>query len=561
MTRPARMPLSLLRVALVCAPLCLMGCDDDETSDQNTGGGAGGEAGAGGSPEGGAGGGEPAMCMPDDTVRRPRAQPIEFVGLSITTPMSTEEIVDVLSGVYGEDAQAGRLHDGLALQSGLSLTVEADERTAGQVIIRLDMTAPKTGNGPTERTIFRAPASLEYGEIFIATVQAALARAHEVYAADPVDAETFFLEHRVHSVNGGSLILRVDYDPATDQSSFTVKTETPPTSLLSGKVNAPAFTGDPYETIGGTVFFELARDQFDFFVGRAYGVSAGANQNFSDFYLLPHNWLRLTVTPMLEDELVDVAFDVVTLDGSRVPFARAPASFLAGEQFEQNVLRMVDNMMAQEELMPGSSTRWTVPFHYDDPDGGGLVKVIATGEKGVFRIAYAVDAPNNYLRPVDFLGYQGELDLPDTLEAPETSCADLGSEDAAQGQFRVTFDASTTIRNNENLDGPLRGNIYGSVFKAEDVRGTGPIEGARSVASFQFEDVDLTDPDDLQAFELPERLLAGEYQILGFIDIDGNADLDDPDPDSGDPVTVPIGSYPLECAVQPVTVEFAIPRP
>ena len=63
------------------------------------------------------------------------------------------------------------------------------------------------------------------------------------------------------------------------------------------------------------------------------------------------------------------------------------------------------------------------------------------------------------------------------------------------------------------------------------------------------------------AYPLGTDLPAGSYQILGFMDIDGNADPNDPQPDEGDPVMIPIGGYELACAVQPVTAEFAIVLP
>jgi hypothetical protein len=75
--------------------------------------------------------------------------------------------------------------------------------------------------------------------------------------------------------------------------------------------------------------------------------------------------------------MVDVGFEIITVDGRRVQVAKAPASYVAGEQFQQNVLRMVDNMNAQEAAAPGSSLSFTAPFHYEDPEGGGVVKVIA----------------------------------------------------------------------------------------------------------------------------------------------------------------------------------------
>jgi hypothetical protein len=321
------------------------------------------------------------------------------------------------------------------------------------------------------------------------------------------------------------------------------------------------FSGEPYESIYGLVSFTLSRDNFDFFANRAYGLSAGAGQNFEDFQLNPHNWLRLTVTPELDDEMVDIAFEVITTDDRRVPIARAPASIRAGEQFMQTVFRLLDNMTVQEAEETGSSTPWRAPFYYDDPQGGGVVEVIASGRAGVFQIAYAVESPTHLLRDVEFIGYQGDVIIPEAWDEVDPTCEELGSEPAAQGFFYVTFDASSTVRNSTSLDGPLRGNVWGSIYRDADVTIIGPSEGASAVASFSFEEVDVRDPDHLETYLVDTQVLAGDYQILGFMDIDGNADPEDADPDVNDPVIIPIGGFTLECAEQPVTAEFAIPMP
>lgn len=511
---------------------------------------------------------QPPVETPDETpceapeptpaeteVLRPRSRPVEFVGLTVTRPIDAEAFAAFAGPLFGPAAREGQRHSEHELQPGLFLTVEEDPRTDEQVIIRLDMVSP--GDEADRRTVFRAPASFAYGALFIDAVQAALAQAARV--REEGGGEPFWLEYRVRSPNGGNLDLRLSYEGAEPLLSLT--THTPQTSLMADRINQPAFEGEPYETLAGTVWFELGRDQFDFFVERAYGITDSAGQNFADFQLKPHDWLRLTVTPELTEKRVDVAFEVMTTDGRRLALARAPASYVAGDLFKQAVLRMVDNMLDQEAEQPGSSTAWTVPFHYDDPEGGGVVRVVAQGQGGIFRIAYAVESPVNRLRAVDFVPYAQVFEIPDAFPEVETDCAEFESEPAAQGYFELVFDASTTVRNSRNLEHPLRGPIWGSVFRASDVVGTGPREGARAVASFHFDDVDLTDPQNLAVFPIDEQLLAGDYQILGFIDIDGNADPDDPDPDVGDPVTIPIGSYPLECARQRTRVEFAILRP
>jgi hypothetical protein len=369
----------------------------------------------------------------------------------------------------------------------------------------------------------------------------------------------FDLEYRVRSARGGHLTLRLDF--ADGKARLSLTSEGPRTALSPGRVNEPALEGDPYETIAGTVWFSLGRSEFDFFATRAYGITAGFRQNFRDFMLSPHDWLRLTVTPLLSESLIEVGFEVVTVDGRRIPIARAPASLKAGEQFQKNVLRLVENMEAAERAQPGSSDDWVAPFHYDDPDGGGVVKVIARGDAGRFRIAYAVESPTRTLKDVEFVPYAGVVEIPDDIPDEVTPCASLGSVAAPTGRFRLRFDASSTVREDRDRKAPLKGAVYGSIYRAEDVTIRGPDAGAEPVASFAFPAVDVRSPAMLATFDLPEVLPAGSYQVLGFMDIDGTADPADPSPDTGDPVMIPIGAYELACAVHPIDVEFAILLP
>ena len=564
--------LRVMGLALVGLGLTTVGCGSDDSggaeggnnSSSNgaatcdgatTGGGTGA---TGGETTGGTTGGEttfdPAMCS---EIVRPRANPVEYVGLTVSELATAEEVMAFLGAIYGDAARAGQAHQDTAIQEGLTLTVSEDPASAEQVILELNMEVARAGVETPRRTILRVPASTAYGAVFMDTVEVALTRAQEVYARDPADSEPFWLEHRLRSVHGGNLDVRVRYEGGL--TWLELQTHTPETSLLPGRVNQPAFTGEPFESLAGEVNFHLSIDQFQFFSSRAYGITAGANQNFRDFELQPHNWLRLTVEPDLDNELINVGFEVVTLDGRRLDLARAPASLLAGDQFRENVIRMHANMTRQVEA-GGAASRFEVPFYYDDPSGGGVVQVIARGDDGDFAIAYGVESPVNFLRDTDFIDYQGKVEVPDVVEG-EVTCEELGSEAALEGRFEVTFVAAEGVVNAPNLKAPLRGNIWGSVFRAEDVSGLGPREGAQSVASFAFEGVDLTDPDNLSRYTVEADLPVGAYQLLGFIDIDANADPDNPDPDKGDPVTVPIGDYPLNCAVQPITVEFALLRP
>lgn len=490
-----------------------------------------------------------------ERVLRPRSQPIEFVGMRVKKKIDAAGFLAFVSPIFGEDARSGRFHQAWQVQPGLTLTVEEDPRTAEQVILRLDM-APAEGEVP--RTVLRVPVSFAYGSIYIDAVKVALDNAARTLAEEG-EMDPFNLDYTARSARGGRVMIRVDF--AAGAPSLVFEVEHPQTSLTAGEVNKPAFDGDPYETLGGTVWFELGRSEFDFFSTRAYGITPGFRQNFADFKLLPHDWLRLTVNPLLSQGMVDVNFDVVTLDGRRIPLARAPASLLAGEQFQKNVLRLVDNMLDQEAIEPGSSDEWVAPFHYDDPNGGGVVEVIAQGAAGKFRIAYTVESPVNLLQDVEFVDYRGKVDVPADIPDKVTSCEELGSVRAPVGRFELRFRASTTVINDRNRDGPLGGRVVGSIFRAEDVTISGPKDGAVSVANFDFPDVVMNGAESRDTFPIPVDLAAGAYQILGFMDIDANSSPEDPDPDAGDPVFIPIGSYALECAVHPVEVEFAILLP
>jgi hypothetical protein len=92
----------------------------------------------------------------------------------------------------------------------------------------------------------------------------------------------------------------------------------------------------------------------------------------------------------------------------------------------------------------------------------------------------------------------------------------------------------------EAMDEPAEGNFYGSLYLAEDVTGTGPLEGATVLASLDVENIVL--PTDGSSTEIKitiSDLPVTEVVALGFLDSDGNADVSTPNPDAKDPVTLP----------------------
>jgi hypothetical protein len=476
------------------------GCTDDADWDGATAVDATGDATATGDPASAG-----ALPLRADTAAT------EYVGITESIPLDPAAPEVVLAPLFDPSSDAPPVE----LGPGVTLTSDPHPKTSAEVVLSVTVASDAA---PLERTVAMVPASSATGAVYVDTVRAALARNAEVEAEDPDDAEPVLLEYRSTSAQGGHITLAVVDDPG-EAPSLEVTARTPTTSIEPGRVNTAAYEGAPYESLYGLVWFGVSRDQFDFFVNRAYGLSAGKSQNFNDFQLVPHNWLRLTVTPELDQDRVDVAFEVVTLEGDRVPLARAPASLVAGEQFMRTVYRQMDAMAAAEEAEPGSSTPWKAPFYYDDPEGGGVVEVIAQGEDGESRIAYAVESPVNELTEVDFVAYQGVVEVPEDWDAPDPTCAALGSEEAAAGVFDVTFVASSTVAQSPPP-------------KAWPARcGSTALRTSRSPADRGRRAGDLVrvrgcrrERRPVGGVPHPRRGARGDYQLLGFMDVDANAD-------------------------------------
>ena len=144
---------------------------------------------------------------------------------------------------------------------------------------------------------------------------------------------------------------------------------------------------------------------------------------------------------------------------------------------------------------------------------------------------------------------------------PSSPCEEAGSVEASEGTLGITFDAAPTVRNNGALEGELTGNVYGAIYHTEDVTITGPRDGAVAVGSFAFDAVDLRNGATDGPRDLGISLPAGDYQFLGFMDTDGNADPAAPDPDPADPVLIPGRAVKVACAAQQTTLRFALLLP
>jgi hypothetical protein len=477
-------------------------------------------------------------------------QSVEWVSYHSEVPFAETDFHGLAAGLFGSDAQNGKTITNREISPGIYLSSMADPSTPEQAIVSLTY---DDGSG-SPRPLAVVPTSFAVGNVYVTTIDAALAKMVADVQANQAQGESFLLQYQVTSAMGGTFSFGVH--AVSGVYTLVLDVSSPTTNLAPGSIGKPALSNVPYDTVAGTVWFGLTQDDFDYFVSHAYGKDATAAQNFNDFALVPFDWLRLTVSPHLTDQYVNVAFSVLGIDGSRTPVASAPASILAGNTFQTLVDHGMSTMTAQEKAKPGSSTPWTIPFYYDNPVGGGVVQVIAQGAAGQFNIAYSVSAPSHTLQDVSFLPYK-PVSIPTPPPSSTKTCNELGNPDIVlsdNGAFEITFTASAQVLNSPMLKGPLVGDLLCSVYKASDVTVAGPKTGAVSLQDFTVPGANLqskTAPKYMTQ-EFPE----GTYQILCFQDLKG-----DSTPDVGDPVTLPIGSFPVACNLNPVTVQFALLNP
>ena len=476
---------------------------------------------------------------------------VEWVSFHTEIPFKSGDFHALIAGLFGTDAQAGKFIDNQEVSPGIYLGSVADPTTPQQSRVSL---AFDDGTS-THRTLALVPASFDVGNTFLTTVDAAISTMTSEEAQSPGSSESYLLQYQVTSPKGGTFSFGVHGVLGT--FSLVLDVASPTTNLAPGKIGTAATSTAPYDSIAGTVYFHMSKDDFDYFVQHAYGTAATIGQNFSDFELVPHNWLRLTVTPHLTDKFVDVGFKVLANDGTRIPIAQAPASVLAGATFQALVDHNMATMNAQEAVKAGSSTPFSIPFFYNDPSGGGVVQVIVNGTQGIYLVDYAVASPRHPLSEVPFNAYKPVTFTPPDAGA-NAACDKLGNPGivlAPSGAFDITFTVSSVIVNSASLTVPLVGDIFCSTYKASDVTVAGPNNGAVALQNFTVKDASFVAGAPAPHY-LTGDLPAGSYQILCGQDLhhDGNIGY-------GDPVTLPIGGITLACNLNPITVQFALLDP
>ena len=120
---------------------------------------------------------------------------------------------------------------------------------------------------------------------------------------------------------------------------------------------------------------------------------------------------------------------------------------------------------------------------------------------------------------------------------PIDSSPDSEAPATPEGYLALRFDIDSVWH--EAMDEPAIGAFTGSFWLKDEVTGAGPIEGAVDLGGIFVDEVDLEAGTPTEVLFTSELLVADKVVVLGFLDSDGNRDLEDPDPDDDDPVTLP----------------------
>jgi hypothetical protein len=469
----------------------------------------------------------------------PGAVGTEYLQMTLSEAMEPEALLAFLHALFDAETSAAAFPH--AVPGGLVLSRVTDPEDMGGVS-RLRYQIP--GKSGELLDVASVPVSQAMGQRFTLIAESAWERMNAYLGQDDADPNREMnIDITAHSDTGGRIILRI----LGVGSSLRLVHEVRGPHLLIGDQNhgEPALAIGEWTRVGMSVGFVVRKDQLNFFVDKAYGRGQAEGQKFDHFILAPpHDWLNVTVTPWFGlVPAVKVGFEAVLEDGSRIPYASAPASDVMGAQFIEVTNGAMTAMTEQERAEAGSSTPFVLPYFYDDPEGG-VVQIRVVGKDGVFVIYYdLMSAP-----------------LPNGEPVPEVQVGEIegdgGTGYGGVGKLNVTFEASELVQESEYLDAELQCEIWANVFRSEDVLVTGPIEGAEALANIHVESADLR--GGIRSIPvITENIPAVRVKILGFCDVDGNADPDAPGPEDGDPVTVPFTEFQvLEGLTAEVTVPF-----
>jgi hypothetical protein len=316
----------------------------------------------------------------------------EYIELTFEDTLAAADISALLDQTVGAPAASGATPaSSLPLRNGIFVTATPQ---GSNVILRFDANA--AGVRTTDAYV-EVAVSQDLGATFSALCQTAMATA-ALTSATPGLAQPWNLYLHAESPTGGICEVGVAGD---SNGNFTLswKIDSPSRAIAAfGPPSAfdPAGNLAAIEKVGGTVHFPIDINTFKVMVNRAYGYNVPTR--FSDFALIPHAWLHLTVTADASNTVVMVRFDAITTSGARLYVAEAPASTSVGGRFFDETTARMQEMLDAEAKQPGSSKHWGTSFYYADV-AKGVVDVVVKGQGGLFDIAYAVETPVSQVSP------------------------------------------------------------------------------------------------------------------------------------------------------------------
>lgn len=349
-------------------------------------------AGCGKSGGGGGGGGGQAAAAAGAGQASYAASASENLAVKAEDVMAAPDLASLLDRTVGAAAASGASPAvALPLRNGLFLTAVP---SGANILLRFEIDPAGAGN---REAFAEVPIPAALGRTFADLVSAAMSTM-ALTVATPGLAQPWKLVLWAGAEYGGDLNVVVEADA---QASFTLCWMVKSPARAIDAYALPAAFGSAADeggkaSISGTVHFPISLSDFQVFVNRAYGKNAP--QRFTDFGLIPHTWLRLTVTGDAANRVVNVHFDAVTNAGARLFVAEAPASTAVGGRFFDETVARMQEMLDEEAKSPGSSRKWGTNFYYASAQQG-VVEVVVAGEKGSFDIAYRVVTPEVEVKP------------------------------------------------------------------------------------------------------------------------------------------------------------------
>ena len=120
--------------------------------------------------------------------------------------------------------------------------------------------------------------------------------------------------------------------------------------------------------------------------------------------------------------------------------------------------------------------------------------------------------------------------------------AGCGPAPKMTGTALMKFSVAPSVKSSSDLKSPLLAKVRGGVFLVEDVTLTGPRKEAPVFGDVTIEKVDLRTTDVSVEQLVTQELAPGLYTVLAMMDLNANANVEKPQPDSGDVVTLPFSN-------------------